>query len=483
VGRAVVPTCLVVLALLPAAAGAAPDRLDTGVIDQAALAGGSADVAFDHVRVAGATAVRLVLYWNWVAPASRPPGFDPADPRAPGYTWALIDAQVRRAVEHGLQPILDISRSPTWARDPAGGRGTTWPDPAELAQFARAAALRYSGEFAADGTTLPAVRYWQLWNEPNAGRELFPQFRGRASVSPGIYRRMLAAFTPAVHGVSADNVVIAGGTAPFGHRSPDIQVTSPMRFMRQLLCMSKTAPYHPTCHTRVPFDVWAHNPYTNGGPTHRAHSVDDVSLGDLPRMGALLRGAVRAGHVVSAGRVRFFVTEFSWDTSRPDPHGVPLRLHARWVAQALYEMWRSGVSMATWFRLRDDPLRTSPYQSGLYFYGGKQLAADRPKPALEAFRFPFVAFRRSGGILVWGRTPAGVPEKVIVEGRTGRGWRRLARIATNAHGILERHLPAFSGSALRARIDGTDQRTLAFSLTPTRDRVVFPFGCGGPIKC
>jgi hypothetical protein len=475
--------CLALFSITPAAAEATPDRLDTAVIDQAAFTGASADLAFRRVHGAGATMVRIVVYWNWVAPDTRPAGFDPSNPAAPGYRWSLIDGQVSRAVAAGLRPILAISRAPSWARDRAGGSGTTWPDPAELAHFAHAAALRYSGRFADSGGVLPAVRYWQLWNEPNAGRELFPQFRIRASVSPAVYRRMLLAFTPAVHGVDPDNVVIAGGTAPFGHNSRDIQVTAPMRFMRQLLCLSKRPPYRPTCSAHVPFDAWAHNPYTEGGPTHRAYSADDVSLGDLPRMDALLKAAVRTKHVVAAHPVRFFVTEFSWDSSGPDPRGVPLALHARWVAQALYEMWRADVSVATWFRLRDDPLATSPYQSGLYFYGGKSLVADKPKPALRAFRFPFVAFRRPSGIRIWGRTPGGAPGVVAVEGETGHGWRTLARLSTNPHGLFTRRLPPFAGVSLRARIAQTGERSLPFSLAPSRDRTVGVFGCGGTIKC
>jgi hypothetical protein len=475
--------CLALFSAAPAAAEAASDRLDTAVIDPAALTGGSADLAFRRIHGAGATMVRIVVYWSWVAPDARPTGFDPSNPAATGYRWALTDAQVRRAVGAGLQPILAISRAPTWARDHAGGARSTWADPDELARFAHAAALRYNGAFIAGDTPLPAVRYWQLWNEPNAGRELFPQFQGRTSVSPGAYRGMLLAFTPAVHEVNPANVVIAGGTAPFGHHSRDIQVTAPMRFMRQLLCISEKQPYRPTCAARVPFDVWAHNPYTNGGPTHRAYSTDDVSLGDLTRMNALLRAAVRVKHVNADHPVRFFVTEFSWDSSRPDPRGVPLRLHARWVAQALYEMWRADVSVATWFRLRDDPLATSPYQSGLYFYAGNQLAADKPKPAFRAFRFPFVAFRRASGIAIWGRTPGGSPEDVIVEGRTRRGWRTLARLSTNAHGLFARRLPGFAGATVRARLALTGEASLGFSLAPSRDRAVFPFGCGGPIKC
>lgn len=479
--RLVLFACLPLLLAPPAQAGA--DRLDTGVIDPSALTGPSAAVAFQRIRSAGATTVRIVVYWSWVAPDPRPADFEAANPAAAAYNWSLTDGQVRRAVAAGLQPIIAISRAPTWARDAAGGRGTTWPDLRELGRFARAAATRFRGDFVVDGTPLPAVRYWQLWNEPNAGRELSPQFRGRESVSPAAYRRMLEAFTPAVHGVDEGNLVIAGGTAPFGHRSRDIHVTAPMRFMRALLCMSRRPPYRPTCAARVQFDAWAHNPYTNGGPTHRAYSADDASLGDLPKMNALLKAAVRARHVVSKHPVRFFVTEFSWDSDGPDPRGVPLRLHARWVAQALYQMWRSEVSLVTWFLLRDNPLSTSPYQSGLYFYGGKDLALDKPKPALRAFRFPFVAFRRGTEIMIWGRTPGGSSQQVVVEGHTKRGWSRLTLLSTNPHGLFTRSIRPFAGTNLRARVAATADASLAFSLEPTRDRKVFPFGCGAPIKC
>jgi hypothetical protein len=480
------PIALLLIAqVLSGSASAAPDQLDTAVIDPAALSAQPAGLAFTRIRDAGATTVRIVVYWRWVAPDRRPPDFDPSNPADQAYRWALVDDQVRRAAAAGLRPVIGISRAPAWARDPAGGPGTTWPDPVELGQFARAAATRYRGDFVVDGAPLPAVRYWQVWNEPNAGRELSPQFRDSDTVSPGEYRRMLAAFTPAVHMVDPSDIVIAGGTAPFGHRSRDIQVTAPMRFMRALLCMSAKPPYRPTCSAQVHFDAWAHNPYTNGGPTHRAYSADDVSLGDLPRMNALLRAAVRAGHVVSTHPVQFFVTEFSWDSNRPDPHGVPLRLEARWVAEALYQMWRSGVSLVTWFRLRDDPLTTSPYQSGLYFYGGKSLTLDKPKPALQAFRFPFVAFRRARGLVFWGRTPGGLPHTVVVEGRTKRsGWRRLIALSTNAHGLFTGRLRPFDGKSLRARVimDG-GAVSLPFSLERTPDRQVFPFGCGGPIGC
>jgi hypothetical protein len=160
---------------------------------------------------------------------------------------------------------------------------------------------------------------------------------------------------------------------------------------------------------------------------------------------------------------------------------VPIALHARWVSEALYRMWRAGVSLVTWWRLRDDPLRTSPYQSGLYFNGGSSLAADRAKPSLRAFRFPFVAFPVAGGARVWGRTPS-ARLRLDVEHRGASGWRKVATLTSNAHGIFAARVRANAG-ALRARLaDGSDF-SLAFALRAPPSRRIYPFGCGGRIPC
>src|SRR5262249_56041801 len=131
------------------------------------------------------------------------------------------------------------------------------------------------------------------------------------------------------------------------------------------------------------------DPYTAGGPSHKTAKPDDISIGELPRMKSVLDAALRSGHVDSTQPVGFWVTEFAWDSNPPDPGGVPLALEGRWVADALHRMWTAGVSLVTWFSLRDQPLRTSPYQSGLYFLGSS-FAPDRPKPAPPPFPFPFL---------------------------------------------------------------------------------------------
>ena len=456
--------------------------LYTALTDQETFSGPEAELAFSRVRASGATMVRLTLHWDAVAP--RGP-VEPGNPADPVYRWDDFDRKVRLALARGLQPIVQISRAPVWAqgrgssdaRPSAADRaqGAFRPDPVAFGQFAKAAATRFSGRFA----NLPRLRYWQAWNEPNANVYLAPQFvRGRAA-SPAWYRQMVNRFAAAVHGVRRDNVVVAGGLSPFTVNMRGTVVIGPLRFMRELLCLSAAARPRPTCRDRAQFDVWAHHPYTSGGPTHHAFNPDDVSLGDLPEMRRLLDAAKRAGKIVSRGRPGFWVTEFGWDTKPPDRgQAVPLRLHGRWVAEALYRMWKAGVNVVTWLQLRDGPYPDDPYQSGLYFRGGASLRADRAKPALTAFRFPFVAFRERNSVLIWGRTPSGVAGRVAVEARAKTGWRRLALLRTNRHGIFSRRFAVEMRTGhLRARLLGSRRATaLPFSLTRPPDRFVRPFG-------
>jgi hypothetical protein len=466
--------CLV----LPAGASAARP-LRTGVLATAPFTGADATLAFARARAAGMTSIRLQLSWREVAPGgtAKPPGFDASNHTDPRYRWANIDRQVRLAVAHGLEPLVNVVTAPFWAQgEGRGTAGSIRPSPTELGLFASAAATRYNGRVRG----LPRVRHWQVWSEPNHFLFFVPQNEGGRSFSPGHYRQMVNQFADAVHEVSSRNLVVAGGLAPFGNPEPDRFVTPPLVFMRRLLCMSGGRRPRPTCRGRTRFDVWTHHPYTAGGPTHRARLRNDVSLGDLGRMRRLLTAAARANHVVTRRPVRFWATEFSWDTNPPDSGGVPLGLHARWVSEALYRMWRARISLVTWFLLHDDAAAGRPdpsvFQSGLYFRCAGGLRCDRPKPALAAFRFPFVAFRsRARRVLVWGRTPRGRRARVIVEQRRGGRWRRVRRVRTNRHGIFSRRVRSAGRGPFRARIrSGASSR--AFSLKRPPDRPVNPFG-------
>jgi hypothetical protein len=129
----------------------------------------------------------------------------------------------------------------------------------------------------------------------------------------------------------------------------------------------------------------------------------------------------------------------------------------------------------TWFTLRDEPLSSGFFQSGLY-YNGSSLEGARPKPALRAFRFPLVGFTRKGGIYVWGRTPAGETGTVVVEQSSRRGWRRLGVLRTNRYGIFEHRYDSQPVGWVRARSLKTREYSRPFSLKHHPDRFFNPFG-------
>ena len=402
----------------------------------------SATLFFRRIKQAGATAVRLTVSWRDIAPATLPIEFHPKDPADTAYNWTYPDRAISLSIANGLTPLVDILDAPSWA----GAKKVSAP---ALGEFATAITSRYNGSF--EG--LPHVKYWMIWNEPNLSVYLAPQVAGKTLVGAVRYRSMVNAFASAAHAVRRDNMVVAGLVAPFTFRKDP----GPLKFMKAVLS------------GRTEFDIWAVHPYTSGGPRHHAVKSTDVSLGDLPKARSLLDAAVRAHRVVSTHPVQLWVTEFSWDSKPPDSHGVPLGLEAQWVSEALFRVWKAGVSMFTWFLLKDDP-SSSPYQSGLFFRNGKA------KPALTAFRFPFVALRSSKSVYVWGRTPGGVRATAVIERKSGGGWKRVAQLKTNGVGIFSRTLPLRlpASAFMRARI--SNAKSIAFPLRLPPDLFVNPFG-------
>ena len=304
------------LALQPASAGARP--LVTGVSN----IGSDLPIAFARTRESGAELVRIPLDWPETAPETRPSGWEPEDPSSPGYDWGDGDAAVGRAVQAGLTPVLQVNDAPRWAQRcdaPASLPSAICdPDPAALAAFATAAATRYGGGFAG----LPRVRYWQGLNEPNLSLFFFPQFDTSGKVlSAALYRDLINAFSAGVKSVHPSNLVIAAGLGPIAVKSYTV---GPMRFARDLLCMKGRTHPRPAkgdCGGGVRFDIFAIHPYTTGGPTHEG-GADDVELGDLGKLKALLKAADKAKRIKGKyGHTPLWITEFSWDSKPPDPGG------------------------------------------------------------------------------------------------------------------------------------------------------------------
>lgn len=433
---------------------ASASSFSTGLIDIDAFQTDDS-LPFTRAKNAGTKYVKNNLYWPQTVSgreASEKPGteaepFEAKDPGSPYYNWGAYDSFVRHTVNQGLVPVLTITNSPRWARSTCKDSDVCSPNPEDYADFATAAASRYSGKFDPEdgGGVLPRVRYWQAWVEPNLYHFYSPIFSSNGSpVSPRNYKPVLNGFYDAIHGVNNTNVVLAAGLAPNGVKDKAI---APMTFTRSILCMNrnlKNPRPKKVCGAPVKADVWAVHPYTTGAPTHFPAISDNMSVAALPRMVRLINAARRSGRLVSnSGRIPIWVTEFSWDSNKPDPGGLSWNLEARWVAQAMFMMYRANVRTMFWFGLRDEDRGDGKrpwhetFESGLYLRG-KTTARDRPKKVLKVFRYPFYAARTKKGFSYWGRTPNGKRARVIILARKKRNGRfvRVAVAKANGNGIF-----------------------------------------------
>ena len=158
----------VVLFLSPAAVATATARMPVGFYDDDSFRW-SPDVTQNLVAAqkAGASILHVTADWSQIAP-TKPA--NPLDGNDPAYKIADLDALVRNAGRYGFQVMINISRTPSWAN---GGQAPNHPPTnlTNLTQFAQMLASRYDGE-----PNRGLVLRWSIWNEPNLGLFLTPQF-------------------------------------------------------------------------------------------------------------------------------------------------------------------------------------------------------------------------------------------------------------------------------------------------------------------
>lgn len=427
------------LAAAPASAATRP--LDLGFFDPVLATSAPAN---DWATSVGAGTLRFMIGWGATA-RNRPS--DPTNPADPAYSWTSTDEAVRTAAARGHRILLNPTGTAPWAEGPgrpADVDGGVWdPDPVAYGQFAAAAARRYSGAFPdplRPGRALPAVRHWQAWNEPNIYTNLMPQWRrvnGRQRpYAPALYRRMLNAFYAGVKGVDRRNVVVTAGMAPFGDPEAGGRRLRPVRFWRDMLS------------ERVRFDVISHHPYGVGAPRRAALNRDDATIPDVAKITRVVRSAVTRGRALPKRLKPLWITEVSWDSSPPDPNGVPAATHARWVSEAFFLLWRQGASVITWFRAVDDapdPDYGATNQSGVFLLDGT------PKLSARAYRFPFATERVNGRtVRVWGKAPT--RGTVTIERRSAGRWKRVTSVSAGRNRVFYKRATLRGRGTLRARI-------------------------------
>ena len=361
-----------VLALLCAfAAIAAPSaapapHMLVGILDESNTLYGNPDKTFPILSKLRLQVLRLNLYWNRVA-KSRPS--DATDPSDPAYDWAAYDRTAQYANQYKIKLLLTIWGTPHWEN----GKTPRYApkNPADLQKFAEAAATRYSGTYIGDdGRTLPAVRYWTAWNEPNEVFQLYPQYKkvgGTYVIQSAIdYVKICNAIYTGVHSTMLSGEKVACGvTAPRGNNiatgargSPD-----PLAFMRAV----KKAGLKK-------FDAWAHHPYYNK-PSETPTSTGGSRSIELGNIGKLITQLTQLW-----GPKRVWLTEYAWQTNPPDKlQGVSWAKQAAYLKQA-FAIARANtrIDMLVWFLLKDEPV-LSGWQSGL------MTASGTKKPAFTVF--------------------------------------------------------------------------------------------------
>ena len=413
--------------------------------DDATLLGDDAskrEQTLDEMQALGVDTVRANVLWNRIAPdatsSTKPAGFDAANPDAyPAGNWARLDAVVQGVQSRGMQILLTpTGPGPGWASECRGdyaARRICKPSPAEFGDFVEAIARRY-----------PSVRRWSLWNEPNQGGWLTPQYeitsKGATPAAPHRYRRLVAAATAGLAdaGHSGDQVLL-GDTAPVGRTSGPLATRTmpPVDFWRELMCLdtkgrkltgSNASVRDCTTPGRMAVSGIAHHPYTRAAgksPADKGGSRD-ITLASISRLYLWVDRGARAGRIPS--RLPVFNTEFGFQTNPPDrTAGVSLSAQAQYLNQAEYMSWRDGrLRSFAQYELYDER-DTAAFQTGLRFDDG------RAKPGLDAYRLPVWAFKRSGYTYVWGmvRPARGGTQTATVEyyDARSRAWKRLRTVS------------------------------------------------------
>jgi len=343
---------------LPASAMSA-ERMKIGFQDDVSFRWSSdSPEVLDRASATGASIIRATADWSAIAP--RRPA-DATNGLDPSYHLNDLDDLVRGAQERGMDVLITIWGTPKWA-GPA--RNKMPRNLADLRRFSQALADRYSGRHIG----YPYVGRFSVWNEPNLGIFLTPQFDAKGKiVSPKLYASL---YKTAYAGIKAGNAtaqVAIGDTSALGrdHKKKGVNDSvAPGTFARLLA----------THRSGLRFDAYAQHPYPirpNLAPTSIAR-WPNVVLPLMPKFETSIDSWFHRKNIP------VWITEYGHETKPAEPLGVSLSTQSAYTAKAL-DMVRKDkrVEMFIWFIFRDN--KQSSWQSGFYS------ASDTAKPALATF--------------------------------------------------------------------------------------------------
>ncbi len=184
----------------------------------------------DGMRGVGAGWVRIDVSWAR------------AEPQRGRFDWTDTDRVIGAANARGLSVLAVIGYQPGWARVYRADGTQLPPQPAGFAEFAAAAAKRYSTDVGA----------WEVWNEPNLERFWRPR------PVPAAYARLLRAAAEAIRANDPGDPILSGGLAP-AVDAADGSSIAPETFLRRLYRRGVGGSFdavaiHPYCYPELPTD-------------------------------------------------------------------------------------------------------------------------------------------------------------------------------------------------------------------------------------
>ncbi|MGA2163269.1 MAG: cellulase family glycosylhydrolase [Solirubrobacteraceae bacterium] len=398
--------------------------------------------AFQQMEHLGVHALRVELYWSYVAPSSgsrKRPKFEATNPGA--YNWSLYDWVLGKAKELKWPVLLTVtSPVPKWASANHTSLGS--PNAKDFEEFMVAVAKHYGSE----------VSLFAIWNEPNDIASLQPQFNSAGQpVSPRIYRALYQAGYAGLQAAGiAHPKVLMGEAAPFGYdsltrseirRDGLLHDVAPLAFLRGALCLNSHYKKAGGCGSAPPAYGYAIHAYTQKqGPLWVPSEQDDVTIGTLYRLENALNRAARAG-AISSG-IPIYVTEFGVQSVPNRYEGVSLAKQAEYDALAEYIAWKNPrVAAFSQYLLHDDPTGGPP-GSGVHggtvgFQTGLEKVNGSPKPLYSAWPIPLVVSKLGHGYSLWGLVrPATGSTKVtiLVKARGAKKYRVLKTATTESLG-------------------------------------------------
>ena len=395
--------------------------------------------AIAQMRHLGVKAIRVVLYWNQVAPSPKSanrPHFEASNPTS--YDWGGYDWVLAKAKELGWPVLLTVSGPvPKWATSTHRDYVTS-PNAAFFEQFMTAVGRHYGSE----------VSLFSIWNEPNHPDFLMPQFVKGAPASPRIYRGLFQAGYAGLQAAGiADPKVLMGETAPAG--SP--RVVAPLAFLRGALCLSAHYQKARSCGP-LPAYGYGHHAYTQAAGPFYVPPSEDVMIGVLGRLVNALNLAARA-HAIKPNMM-IYLTEFGVQSKPNRYEGVSVAKQAEYDAISERIAWSNPrVAAFSQYLLRDDPLGGAPGSAVIGFQTGLEYVNGQPKPLYYGWPVPLTVSKQGGGYSLWGLvrpTLEATKVTVLVQRKGSSRYTTLRTVTTNSLGYWTLH-SSTPGSHWRVR--------------------------------